>query len=68
MAENGKPRSEEELRSARNAARRARQQQERKLRRSRRNWRTFLVIYSLLFLAAGAFGCWVLFRWSMLPT
>ena len=63
MAENGKPRSEEELRSARNAARRARQQQERKLRRSRRNWRTFLVIYSLLFLAAGAFGCWVLFRY-----
>ncbi len=33
-------------------------------RRSRRRWRVFLLIYTLLFLLAGAAGCFLLYRYS----
>lgn len=36
-----------------------------KLRRGRRRWRVFILIYTLLFLAAGAAGCYVLYRYTM---
>lgn len=41
-----------------------RQMREKKLRRGRRRWRTFLLIYTVLFLAAGAVGCVVLYRYA----
>ncbi len=40
-------------------------QHERKLRRGRRRWRVFILVYTLLFLAAGAAGCYVLYRYTM---
>ena len=36
---------------------------ERKIRRGKKRWRVFLVIYTLLFLLAGAGGCFVLYRY-----
>jgi len=35
-----------------------------RLRRGRRRWRTFLAIYSVLFLALGAGGCWLLYQYA----
>lgn len=78
MAENQEdyaPRREDEERErAREAQRRRheqrarqaweRQMREKKLRRGRRRWRIFITIYTLLFLAAGAAGCYVLYRYA----
>ncbi len=36
---------------------------ERKIRRGKKRWRVFLAIYTLLFLLAGAGGCFVLYRY-----
>jgi len=36
---------------------------ERKIRRGKKRWRAFLVIYTVLFLLAGAAGCFVLYRY-----
>lgn len=35
-----------------------------KVRRGKRRWRIFLLVYSVLFLAAGAVGCYVLYRYT----
>lgn len=51
--------SPEERERRRRAARRAR-----KLRRGRRNWRIFLIVYSLLFLLAGALLCSLLYDYA----
>ena len=64
MADKDVSRSEEARRAARNAASRERRRRERALRRGRRNWRVFIAVYSLIFLLAGASGCWVLFRYA----
>lgn len=64
MAENDASRTEEARRAARNAELRERRKKERALRRGRRNWRLFLAIYSVIFLLAGAAGCWVLYRYA----
>ena len=35
-----------------------------KVRRGKRRWRIFLLVYSVLFLIAGAVGCYVLYRYT----
>ncbi|MBR6115698.1 MAG: hypothetical protein IKQ10_11090 [Oscillospiraceae bacterium] len=50
--------------AARNAARRQQRLRYRKLQRSKKRWRLFLLIYTLVFLTAGAVGCVVLYRYS----
>lgn len=35
-----------------------------RLRRGRRRWRTFLAVYALVFLALGAAGCYLLYRYA----
>ncbi|MBO6040147.1 MAG: hypothetical protein J6P58_02965, partial [Oscillospiraceae bacterium] len=64
MAETDTSRNEEARRAARTAASRERRRREQALRRSRRNWRLFLAVYSVIFLLAGAAGCWVLYRYA----
>jgi len=57
------PEEEEEARARAQARRRA-AAKEKKLRRSRKRWRTFIVIYSIVFLLLGAAGCYVLYQYS----
>lgn len=62
--EQADPRREEALRARRARTARERQARERKLRRGARRWRIFLVVYTLLFLTAGALGCFALYRYA----
>ena len=64
MADSETSRREEARRAERNEELRVLRQKNRALRRSRRNWRLFLAIYSVIFLLAGAAGCWVLYRYA----
>lgn len=43
---------------------RSRARERAKLRRGRRRWRVFLFIYTLLFLALGAGGCYILYQYA----
>ena len=43
---------------------RQRRAKERKIRRGRRRWRSFMVIYTVLFLVAGAAGCFLLYQYA----
>ena len=64
MAEANTPRSGDERAAARAAARREQRARQRRLLRSKKRWRAFIAIYSLLFLAAGAAACYVLYRYE----
>ena len=55
---------ERDLRMRRAQEIRERRARERKIRRGQRRWRTFMAVYSVLFLLLGAAGCFLLYRYA----
>ena len=43
---------------------RQRRAKERRIRRGQRRWRAFMAVYTILFLLAGAAGCFLLYRYA----